>query len=297
MSTHYIYNDNPDNEQLYQGDVLERTPELISLLSQFHHHYAEKEDYQYFLVITQSCDLQRRDGKNPKSPYISIAAVRPVEDAIWREAKKYQEWWQIKTRIISDRNLQKLIMFVDSMIDNNAPNYFYLHEDLNLGISGYNCAFLALSVALKIEHYDLCLSAKKTQLKNEFQAKLGWLVGDMYSRVGTVEWQKMKGEDVSVHRKILLKKQFLNYPDKRIISSLEKLVSQKPILQYSPEEIANFISTDIPTKVSKQFSNRLMQVLENCVKESVPGREKIISQLHGEIVSDAMISSLIQRLD
>jgi hypothetical protein len=47
------------------------------------------------------------------------------------------------------------------------------------------CVFLALSIALRVEHYDTCLAAKIAQLKDVFQAKIGWLTSDMYGRVGT----------------------------------------------------------------------------------------------------------------
>ena len=30
---------------------------------------------------------------------------------------------------------------------------------------------------------------KKIELTDEFKAKLGWLVGNMYSRVGTADWE------------------------------------------------------------------------------------------------------------
>jgi hypothetical protein len=40
-------------------------------------------------------------------------------------------------------------------------------------------------VALRVEHYDVCLSAKIAQLQDIFAAKIGWAVGNIYSRVGT----------------------------------------------------------------------------------------------------------------
>ena len=50
--------------------------------------------------------------------------------------------------------------------------------------------YLKVSIALKSElHYEVCLKAKKLELSDEFKAKLGWLIGDMYSRVGTTDWE------------------------------------------------------------------------------------------------------------
>ena len=47
------------------------------------------------------------------------------------------------------------------------------------------CVFLALSIAMKADHYDTLLSSKVAQLDEIFAAKLGWLVGNQYSRIAT----------------------------------------------------------------------------------------------------------------
>jgi hypothetical protein len=87
MATHYVYDD-PDKAQLAQGDILQRTDALVSLLGEYHPHYAEHPDYKFFAVLTQSCDLVRRDGRPPKSPYITIAAARTLEETLLREGAK-----------------------------------------------------------------------------------------------------------------------------------------------------------------------------------------------------------------
>ncbi len=166
-----------------------------------------------------------------------------------------------------------------------------------MGISGYNCAFLALSVALKIEHYDLCLAAKIAQLTGEFQAKLGWLVGNLYSRVGTKEWGSVYPESVSELRKKIVKPMFACLPAKQINACLKKLSTDRTIAEYSPEEIVDFIKKNKPVKKSKDFSDNLKMVLEKTIKDEIPNREELIDQLHSSIISDAAIKSLIQHLD
>jgi len=79
--------------------------------------------------------------------------------------------------------------FVERLLNNNEPNYFYLHEDPALGIDGSHVAFLALSIAVKSDlHYQKCVDARVGTLCDPFKAKLGWLVGTMYSRVATPDW-------------------------------------------------------------------------------------------------------------
>jgi hypothetical protein len=81
-----------------------------------------------------------------------------------------------------------MVDFLRKLLNNNIHEYFYLAEDVELQIEVPHVAFLALSVAIKAEHYDLCLNARFAQLAEIFQAKLGRLVGDYYSRVATPDW-------------------------------------------------------------------------------------------------------------
>ena len=49
--------------------------------------YQRKPDYRYFIVLTQSCDLVRRNGGRCTSPHVTIAAVRPLRVAFERERR------------------------------------------------------------------------------------------------------------------------------------------------------------------------------------------------------------------
>ena len=187
--SHFTYKTPADIAQLQQGDILNKTDEIKSLLEIVHPHYL-KEDYLYFIVLTQTCDLWRRGAKPCKAPYITLAAVRPLDLLLEREIKQYQNQHALsKGKIIDKSFYVKLASFIEKLLNNNAPEYFYLHEDAGLGFSESCVAFLRLSIAIKAkEHYDKCLKAKVLELDDTFKAKLGWLVGNMYSRVGTEDW-------------------------------------------------------------------------------------------------------------
>ncbi len=186
---HFTYGPK-DSENLHQGDVLCRTSEVDLILENVHPHYFKNEDYKYFIILTQSCDLVRRDGRPPSSRYISIAAVRPLSLAVQREAQSllYSEIDRA-LGICDDSRKAKLEQFIVRLFNNNEAEYFFLSKDPNTDFSEDHCAFLRLSIALKSEiHYDTLLSAKVLQLKESFQHKLGYLVGNTYQRVGTEDW-------------------------------------------------------------------------------------------------------------
>ncbi len=261
--THYAY-DSPDPERLCQGDVLERTPKLVELLNQYHAYYAKQESYEYFLVLTQSCDLVRRDGKPPKAHYITIAAVRPVEEALQREARAHQEWWQIPQHVLSEKSFDTLALFTCGLLDNNQPNYFYLHADVSVGLSSNYCAFLNLSIPLRVEHYDLCLNAKRVQLREPFQAKLGWLVGNLYSRVGTKEWNSHYGDNAcSRFASELLQGTFRRVSRKKLAQAEQKLSEVKPLKSYSPDEIFERVQKERVVASTTKLAKNVAAVIKD----------------------------------
>lgn len=260
--THYVY-DEPDKKVLSQGDILFRTPSLNAHLAEFHPYYGEHADYHHFIVVSQSCDLAIRDGQSlPSSPYITIAAVRPVEEALRREAAKHQDDWQRETRVISEKVKTKLAMFLESLFDNNKEGYFYLHRDVGLGIQANYCAFLHLSVALKAVHYPMCLEAKIAQLKEPFQAKLGYLIGHMYSRIGTTEWNSnVPDKKVAKLASEILKQNFLTFQDRQIEEGLADLRKDGTIGTKSPQEIKEYIDSKKVVPRKQKFQLRALEAL------------------------------------
>ena len=71
---HFTYKQEADFASLCQGDVLAVTEELKSILEEVHPYFLN-EQYKYFMVLSQSCDLVRRKGKACKTPYITLAAI------------------------------------------------------------------------------------------------------------------------------------------------------------------------------------------------------------------------------
>jgi hypothetical protein len=260
MATHYVYDD-PDKTQLAQGDVLERTPALVALLNQYHPHYANHPDYRFFAVLTQSCDLVRREDKPPKTPYIAIAAARTLEETLIREAARFQEDWQRETKVIGTKARSTLLTFLQRVFDNNEPGYFYLHVDQELGIHRACCVVLALAVTLRAQHYDTLLEAKRAQLKDTFQAKLGWLIGNMYSRVGTTEWDNEYPDNLLKDAtKAVLDGTLHSVKDEQIKEGLAELRQTRELAAKSPQEIFEHIRQKNILPRSKKFEQRAAEV-------------------------------------
>jgi hypothetical protein len=55
---------------------------------------------------------------------------------------------------------------------------------------------LRVSIALKAEHYNVIKDARILRLNAEFRAKFGWLLGNLYSRPATTDWDEQEIEEL-----------------------------------------------------------------------------------------------------
>ncbi len=190
---HFTYDRNPCKTELMQGDVLGRIPEINGLLKEVHPHFYSEQKNRFFMVLTQSCDLVRRADGLCKAPYITLAPVRSLDLVVERHLTQIPAAKvDAELPVFGAKAKSKASEFLQRLFNNNEPGYFFLDsEDTPLN---HDCvAFLNLSIAIKAGlHLETCLKAKVLQLDATFQAKLGWLVGQMYSRVGTLDWEQGK---------------------------------------------------------------------------------------------------------
>ncbi|THD63613.1 MAG: hypothetical protein E7813_17850 [Bradyrhizobium sp.] len=177
--------------ELMQGDVLRRTAALDDVLKEVHPHFYQHPKNLFFMVLTQSCDLvPRGPSKSCKAPYIAIAPVRTLDLVIERYIAQ-QNVAEVKAElpVLSAKARNKVSEFLHRLFNNNEPGYFYL-DSVGTALPADCAAFLNLSISIKSEfHFTKCIESKVLQLTDTFQAKLGWLVGDMFSRVGTPDWE------------------------------------------------------------------------------------------------------------
>jgi hypothetical protein len=142
----------------------------------------------------------RRGNGSPNAIYVNIAPVRPIDEVVSREIASLQlPDVRGEVPLVTHKSKAKLTDFARRLLNNNVPQYFYL-EGVGAPLEQDCCAFLRLSIPIKTElHYQTCLDAKILQLTDAFQAKLGSLVGQLYSRVGTKDWAPSALEEKVKH--------------------------------------------------------------------------------------------------
>ena len=188
MWSHWSYKNKPSAD-LEQGDVLKTSEPLLSLLSEYHPYYAKHAENRFYIVITQSCDLVNRNN-SCNARYISIAPVRPLKIIVRREYEDKLNKIDDGAPFASYRVKSEVERFLERLFNNNEPSYYYLEAEPAAGISEPMCAVLTLPIALKAEHYGVFLESRIISIRDSFQAKLGWLIGQSYSRVGTQDFEQ-----------------------------------------------------------------------------------------------------------
>lgn len=174
---------------LEQGDLIPRSaPVIDQVLRQYHSYHVEKAANEMFAVLTQSCDLVKHGG-SPKARYIALAPLRPLRLILNREFKDFLVETPGGLYVLGSTETQgRYNDFLEKLINNNDSRYFFVPQRPDLKISEDMCVMLPLSMSIRVEHYDACLAGRVAQITDLFQAKLGWLLGQQFSRVGTPDW-------------------------------------------------------------------------------------------------------------
>ncbi len=187
MPSHWTYSDFSDGDDLQQGDLLRRTDDLLSVLSRVHQFFSD-ERYVAFAILTQSCDLVRRRG-SCKTEHIQLAVIRELESLLPRILEErcgvgVSGVFTKESRYFAQQIMRKIVNQNDQ-----ARGLFYLHPETDAGIVTPSVIMLRISIALRREHYDLLCQARCGRLSAEYANKLGWLSGNLYSRIATPDWE------------------------------------------------------------------------------------------------------------
>lgn len=290
---HFTYKNPPDMHSLCQGDLLKITDSIRGILKDIHPYFLN-EQYKYFMVLTQSCDLVRRNGSKCKTPYITLAAVRDFdtffEDYLIKDkcAEKVND-----ILLMDSKKRDRAYQFLERLYNNTEPDYFFLYREAALSFPNSMVVTLKVSIALKSElHYDACLAAKVLELSDEFKAKLGWLVGNIYSRVGTTDWESIM---TSSERSEMLSNELSSHcviASKEQITELKNKINSTDTSIHSIQDAADFIkSVPVETKYNQAIS--AIEQIINTSGKSIPA--EVRTSLITRIRSNSKLKVLIPK--
>ncbi len=284
---HWTY-EKRNRDNLFQGDVLERSESLNAVLEEIHPHYHSNTNNKYFIVLTQTCDLARRGSSGCKARYIHISPVRDVDLIIDRIVGEFSgSDFSPHGPVYSAKLRNQLYDYFTKLFNNNIVEYFYLHKDLVQEFTTNCCAILNLSIPLKTEyHYQTCLDAKTLQLTEAFRAKLGWHVGQIYSRIATDDWKQVELKELVTEQ--LEKSGFFVPHNKRkiVFNKLDEWKEARPSESLDAITLADIVSS-IPSD---------KKLMIDKVEEIIRGFKPIQDLLDAGMIKDTHIDKLLQRI-
>jgi len=191
--SHWTYSPLDPSNDLRQGDIIGRTPGLLAILSKVLSHFCD-ENYTAFLVVTQSCDLVRRHEEPCKTEYLNLCVVRELEPLLPTILEPC--CGTVVPGVFASDSRQHAEQLLKKVLNQNdqAHGLFYLHPDADVGIATASVAMLRVSIALRREHYGMLQKSRCGRLHSEYSNKLGWLTGNLYSRVATPDWEEKEND-------------------------------------------------------------------------------------------------------
>ena len=292
MPTHWTYEPFDPGADLFQGDILEPTEEIRAVFREVHPHFLDPK-YTAFFLITQSCDLAIRKGRC-NTRYLNIAVVRPLEavlhDFLSHVCRPVVEGVYLQeTKGEADRLLQRLFNQ-----NEQALGLFYLHSDVDAGVATPSVALLRVTVTLHVDHYDVLREARRGRLCAEFRSKLGWLVGNLYSRIGTQDWSDPPKRDRELKT---LVKQFIDaredaaapvwVPESWVSSAEEKGVDLKRIPK---EDISSALEKHKPPTAKARAVDRAMGVLHEILPTI---DDDTLSRISNRLLNDSQFAKAV----
>ncbi len=279
--------------ELRQGDIIERNEALADAIRQAHAYYADADCYDFFLVLTPTCDLVMRSGKC-NARYITLAAVRPLEVLVDRQLKKYKQSTSFPGTCLDRAKRIDAERFVSRIIHNTEEGYLFLPGELFFDNID-RCAFLLLSIALRSSHYEVCASAKYLQLDDIFAARVGDLTSNLYGGVATAAIEEQADVD---HKQVIddyvakvLDRPGSYWLTKEQIRRLKQEVgawkSANGGLEVT-DEVVNDIASNMPAHMDLALERIATVIADNLLVENV-AKEQFLNGIKIKLSSDPIL--------
>ena len=225
----YIYEDRSAEPSLLQGDILKVDGQFREYFDEFYPAIKPSDGkIQYVMILTQSCDLFKAEKRKPKLSHINVCLVRRLDSVIKRLISDDIKPLEVGNKKILARDaldqlkdkLSKLLNNTDQKTHFFLPKQSPFKEDM--------VAVLPLSFSFRTDHYDLLIENRVLGIKPEFQAKVGHIIGQLYSRIGTPDLHDFGWNDKTTRQYINLLLDHSNLqqvPDKSYIQYIKENVT------------------------------------------------------------------------
>ena len=291
MPAHWTYADVEPAADLAQGDVIEPTSEIREILQNVHPHFLDPK-YVAFVVLSQSCDLVRRPRYRGQP--INLCVVRELRSIAGTLLELY--CGSDIPNVFCNEDRGEARKFLERIINQNEQTVglFYLHPDADAGVSTSSVAMLRIAIALRTEHYELIQKARRGRLRSEFQAKLGWLIGNLYSRVGTEDWSEStarKKEQKGIIDQVIENLVGIEWTSSHAATRAKHAGFDAQ--GKTPEQIRSELAAFEPVPLDKQLLKGIERILQN---QDLGLPPEIQAKIVKRLPNDAELAQLLRQM-
>lgn len=276
----YVYQRKTSKASLLQGDILKVDGQFRAYFEEFYPKiiYKENDKEKYVMVLTQSCDLVKTEKRNPKLSHINVCLVKSLRYVVQKLAIDEIKPAVIAGKTIVQRDVLDQLKDKLSKLLNNSGQKTYFFLPKRSSFAEDMVAVLPLSFSFRIAHYDLLLQNKILELKPEFRAKVGNIVGQLYGRVGTTDlldcgWGDKKTRDYI--KGLLHDLNLVQVPDKSFIEYIQSNLNDTSTVEMLIQECQ-------AVKVDKSFAplkNEIVKNIRNSITKLFDDKDKVASLL------------------
>ena len=292
----YVYQEKISQSSLLQGDILKVDGQFGAYFEEFYPKiaYKEQDKEKYVMVLTQSCDLVKTAKRKPKLTHINVCLIKSLKYVIQKLAiDEIKPVSVAEQRLMQRSALDELKDKLSKLLNNSdQKTYFFLPK--SEPFTEDMVAILPLSFSFRVDHYDLLLQNRVLGLKQEFQAKVGHIISQLYGRIGTSDLFDWEWDDKKTRNyiKILLGDLNLSQvPDESFIKyiqenfnrsdspSIETLIQECQILknEQSFKPLKNEIMKHTRNSIIRLFEDK--NKIESLSKMSKPDLSKEIAKI------------------
>lgn len=281
-----IYEQRKPEDDLEQGDVITGSSEIKELLKC--NGNSIENDIIAYIVTTQTCDLVKRND-SVKATYINLATIKDFDNILQQILNDINN--KIIDNVYLSKEKNKNIDLIKRIINQNEKDYglFYLHPNVDLtGISVRSVALLRNTFSISTQNYNVIKKNRIAGIQTDFQHKLGWLVGYLYSRVGTKDWS----EDSSLNDELtqlirdLLKEKYKWIEDEKYKHAKSKGFDNKTVTFDNVIDEIEKVQPDPPAKI-------ILKIIEEKASELIAKSNKKLESLINEKITSSMPGDLV----
>ncbi len=283
---------------LQQGDVILNEGEPSRCVQTCYPQLIGSE-CSYFMILTSSCDLVLRPQENDlyEARFLTLVPVYPLDLVLEQHLDMEQSSIEKKAKQSSKKLKGDLITFLRKLINNNLPEYFFLPQsttkDINFPVN--SCAVLrqAFSIRLDYKYFEF-QSARVASLTDVFVAKLGFLIGELYSRVATEDVIPVYMPDFKNKLNAWVNG-LSNWEDSDMVSRAITAARDQNVLngllKATREEVRSFIQQYSKEQMFDRAVKEIIKILE---KQNLPICDEQKQKFRGDLLKDNKLKEFIK---